>query len=209
MGAAKPELKAEAIRLRTKKRLSLREIAALTGAAKGSLSLWLKPYPLTEEEKRARSKTSRRYITPKKDRGKESQHHKAIAWQNLSNQRKGKIAEAAILFRLALYGFDAYISISDGNKADWLVEIPERGKVIKLQVRSVCSFKHGLPGILLTCAQGHNKRRRYERGEFDFIVGYNLFNDTAYVFSFDEVARNRTFVAISGEHAERWDKLKA
>lgn len=208
MGTAKPDLKAEAIRLRTEERLSLREIATLTGAAKGSLSLWLKSYPLTDEEKKARSKTANRYVAPKKDRGEESRHHQAITWQNLSNQRKGKIAEAAILFRLALHGFDAYLSISDGDKADWLVEVPETGEVKRIQVRCVCSFKHGLPGILLTCTQGHSKRRRYEKGEFDFIAGYNLFNDTAYVFSFDEVARHKTFVATSEEHAERWDKLR-
>lgn len=208
MGAAKPDLKAEAIRLRVEERLSLREIAGITGAAKGSLSLWLRPHPLTREEKKARSKSAKRYVAPKKDRGAESEHHKAVVWRDLSRQRKGKIAEAAILFRLALHGFNAFISVSDGDKADWLVEVPETGKVVKLQVRSVCSFKHGLPGVLLTCTQGHDKRRRYRRGEFDFIVGYYLFNDTAYVFSFDELARNKTFVAISDEHAERWDRLK-
>lgn len=208
MGTAKSELKAEAIRLRVEDRLSLREIAVLTGAAKGSLSLWLRPHPLTEEEKKARSKSAKRYATPKKNRGEESKYYKAVVWHELSNQRKGKIAEAAILFRLALHGFNAYLSVSDGDKADWLVEIPETGKVIKLQVRNVCSFKHGLPGVLLTRTRGHNKRRRYERGEFDFIVGYYLFNDTAYVFSFDEVMQNKTFVAISDEYMERWDKLK-
>lgn len=208
MGKAKPDLKAEAIRLRVEERLSMREIAALTGAAKGSLSLWLKPHPLTAEEKSARSKTAKRYVTPKKDRGEESKHHKSVVWQKLSRQRKGKIAETAVLFRLALHGFDAYMSISDGDKADWLVEVPDTGKLIKLQVRSVCSFKHGLPGVLLTCTEGHSKRRRYERGEFDFIAGYCLFNDTAYVFSFNEVAQNKTFVAISEKHAERWDKLQ-
>lgn len=208
MGKAKPDLKAEAIRLRVEKRLSMGEIAALTGAAKGSLSLWLRPYPLTVEEKSVRSKSAKRYVTPKKNRGEESKHHKAVIWQELSRQRKGKIAEAAVLFRLALYGFDAYMSISDGDKADWLVEVPETAQIIKLQVRTVCSFKHGLPGILLTCTEGHGRRRRYERSDFDFITGYCLFNDTAYVFSFDEVAQNKTFVAISEKHAERWDKLR-
>ena len=62
--------------------------------------------------------------------------------------------------------------------------------------------KHGLPGILLTCTEGHGRRRRYECGEFDFIVGYYLFNDTAYVYSFDEVTKYKTLVTISEEHAE-------
>ena len=66
MGTAKPELKAEAIHLRVEKRHSLREIGTITGAARGSLSALLKPYPLTDEEKKARSKLAKRYVTPKK-----------------------------------------------------------------------------------------------------------------------------------------------
>ncbi len=78
MSGAKPDLKAKAIRLRIEDRLSLREIATITGAAKSSLSLWLKPHPLTEEEKKSRAKLAKRYVTPKKDHGEESKHHKSV-----------------------------------------------------------------------------------------------------------------------------------
>ena len=47
MANEKTELAQEAIRLRVEERLSLREIAEMTSASKGSLSVWLKPYPLT------------------------------------------------------------------------------------------------------------------------------------------------------------------
>jgi hypothetical protein len=209
MGTAKPDLKAEAIRLRVEERLSLREIAVITGAAKGSLSLWLKPYHLTEEERKARSKIAKRYTTPKKDHGEESRYSKVVIWQSLSNRQKGRIAEAAILFRLALHGFDAYTSIFDGDRVDCIVHVPESGKMFKLQVRCVHSpSKHGLPVVRLKCAEGHNQRRRYRDGEFDFIVGYYLFNDTAYVFSADEVKQHKTYITISEKYAERWDKLK-
>src|ERR1044072_2917446 len=150
MGAAKPDLKAEAIRLRVEERLSLREIAVITGAAKGSLSLWLKPYRLTEEEKQERSKIAKRDAAPKKDRGEESGHNKTVGWQSLSNQRKGRIAEAAVLFRLALQGFDVYTSVFDGDKAACLVHVPEKGKIFKLQVRCVHSpSRHALPVLRL------------------------------------------------------------
>lgn len=209
MGIAKPELKAEAIRLRVEQRMSLREIAEATGAAKGSLSLWLQPYPLTEEEKRARSKVANRYATPKKSHGEKSKYYQAIVFQNLTNQQRGKIAEAAVLFRLALHGFDVYKSVFDGDKVDCLAHNPESGKILKLQIRSVHSpSRHGLPGIRLKCAEGHNKRRRYREEEFDFIVGYYLFNDTAYVFSSDEVSKHQTYISISEEYSERWDKLR-
>lgn len=210
MGIAKPTLKAEAIRLRVKERLSLREIAIITGAAKGSLSGWLRPYPLTDEEKKTRSKTAKRYVPPKKSHGEESKHHQAIVSQNLTNRRKGRIAEAAILFRLALHGFDVYTAAFDGDKVDCVVHIPESGKIVKLQVRCVHSpSKHGLPVIRLKCVEGHNKRRKYSAEEFDFIVGYYLFNDTAYVFSFDEVSKHQTYISISEKYSESWDKLRA
>jgi len=131
MGVAKPEMKAEAIRLRVEKRHSLREIETITGAARGSLSAWLKAYPLTEAEKKARSRLAKRYVTPKKSHGEESKHNQAVVWQNLAPYQKGRIAEAAILFRLALHGFETYSSIFDGDKTDWLVQVPETGKILK------------------------------------------------------------------------------
>jgi hypothetical protein len=83
-------------------------------------------------------------------------------------------------------------SVFDGDTADCLVHVPESGQISKLQVRCVHSpSKHGLPVIRLKCAEGHNQRRRYREGEFDFIVGYYLFNDTAYVFSSDEVKQHK------------------
>ena len=209
MGRAKPDLRAEAIRLRVEERMSLREISAATGAAKGSLSAWLQLYPLTGEEKKERNKTAKRYVAPKKSHGVESKHHQAVIWRSLTSQQKGKIAEAAILFRLALHGFNVFTSIFDGDKADWIVEAPGIGKADKLQVRCVNStLKYGLPNILLTCAEGHNGRRRYREGEFDFIVGYYLYNDVAYVYSFDEVVKHKTYITVSEDHAERWDKLR-
>lgn len=210
MGIAKLDLKAEAIRLRVEERLSLREIAAFTSTAKGSLSVWLRPYPLTDEEKKTRSRIAKRYVTPKKSHGEESKHYQAAALRNFTNQQRGRIAEAAILFRLALHGFNVYTSVFDGDKVDCLVHVPESGKIVKLQVRCVHSpSRHGLPVVRLKCADGHNKRRKYREGEFDFIVGYYLFNDTAYIFSFDEVTHLKTYATISEKHAERWDKLKA
>lgn len=209
MAIAKPELKTEAIRLRVEERHSLREIESLTGAARGSLSIWLKPYPLTEEEKRARSRSAKRYVQPKKSHGEESKHNHTVVWRNLMPTRKGRIAETAILFRLALHSFNVYSSFFEGDKMDWLVQVPETGKVLKVQVRCVnATGSHGLPNVLLTCADGHSKRRRYKEDEFDFIVGYYLYNDTAYVFSFDEVKHLKTYITVSEKHAERWDKLR-
>lgn len=208
MGNAKPEIRAEAIRLRLEERRSLNEIAALTGAAKSSLSIWLRPYPLTEAEKQRRLNTSGLLVTQRKDRGEESKFYGRVADCQLTRHRKGKIAEAAVLFRLALLDFAVYGSMFDGDKADWFVEVPETGRRLKLQVRWARHNPVGLPIISLVCYEGHSVRRHYREDECDFLVGYDLFSDTAYVYSFAEVAHLKTGISVSPEHAERWDKLR-
>ena len=87
MGVAKPELKAEAIRLRQQERLSLRQIAALLGASKGSLSVWLRSYPLTQAERKRRNNSAGPVRQATKDRGEESKFHRAIAGRQLTRQQ--------------------------------------------------------------------------------------------------------------------------
>ena len=51
------------------------------------------------------------------------------------------------------------------------------------------------------------RRVAYKAGDFDFIVGYDLFTDTCYVWSWEEVAHFKATVTICPEAEERWDKL--
>lgn len=199
-------LRAECVRLRVEERLSLREIAERTSVSKGSLSVWLKPFPLTDKEKRMRHRLPRRDHL-RKQLGVKSKFYEMAAGQELTRLRKAKIAETAVLFRLVLHGFIPYGSPFDGDKTDWLVESPN-GKLHKIQVRTTKNGTHGLPKVSLHCTEGHNKQRRFRNDEFDFIVGYCLFNDIAYVWSFDELAHLRSYVTISEAAAERWDKLR-
>ena len=208
MPKGKPELAQEAIRLRMVERMSLREISELTGASKGSLSVWLKPYPLTDEERLRRKKKASRYATPRKERGEESKFYQAVSGREMSRQEKAKIAEAAVLFRLVLHGFIAFGSVFDGDKADWMVEVPDTNKILKIQVRWAQTRPHGLPLIGLHCTVGHSTQQRYADGDFDFIIGYDLYSDTAFVYSAAEVASLRTAVTMSWNHGERWDKLR-
>lgn len=207
---AKPELSREAIRLRVEERMSLNEIAEATGASKGSLSGWLKPYPLTEEERRERQKVAKRYATPRKDRGEVSKHYEAVAGREMTRQEKAKIAESAVAFRLALHGFHIYGSMFDGDKPDWVVQVPGTKKIHTIQVRWARKNPagSGMPFINLVCTVGHSVQQRYAEGDFDFIVGYDLYSDTAFVYSAEEVAALKTAVAMSWDYAERWDKLR-
>lgn len=209
MGLAKPELRAEVRRLRTEQRMSIGEIAEATGAAQGSVSFWLRDIPLSEEEQKVRKQAwADKFVKSgawKKDRGDESKFHQMVKRAEISRDRKAQIAESAVLFRLALFGFPTSKPVFGGDKVDFLVET--RRGIVRVQVKWAASGQHGLPAVSLRCNNGTRKHRRYAKGEFDFLVGYDLFTDTAYVYSEADVAVLTTRVAIRKDAAERWDKL--
>lgn len=203
---AKPEMRALCVKLRVDERLSISEIQRRTGAARGSLSLWLRGHPLTPEERRIKASAAPRGKAPKKDRGVRSRLHEMADGRELSRHEKAKIAEAAVLLRLTVRGMAPYGPVFDGDKADWLV-VNASGRALKIQVKWARVGKYGLPMISLECRQGAT-RRRYVAGEFDFIAGYDLYSDTCFVWSFDELRQNRRTVTASPTAAERWDKLE-
>src|SRR5262245_14101520 len=130
---AKPEIKAECIRLRVEERLSLRDIHSRTCASKSSLSSWLKPYPLTAEEKKPRMQApplTQRYMPPP-----EAELSRTVRSNGLNNLQVAKVSEAAILLRLLAQGFNPFGSTFDGDRSDWLVEVPSSGRVWKIQVK--------------------------------------------------------------------------
>lgn len=59
-----PTLRDKCIQLRVRERLSYGEIRQLTGASKGSLSFWLRGYPLTKEELQKREVLRVSYSCP-------------------------------------------------------------------------------------------------------------------------------------------------
>jgi len=202
--------KNECRRLRIQDRMSVAEIGRKAGVSKGTLSGWLRDIPLTTEEIREKVVLAHRGkpTGKKKNRGEESKYQRMIAGKELTRQDKAKIAESAILFRLCLMRFIVYGSPFDGDKADWLIEsIDAPGKTYRIQVKWAKVLVDGLPLISLECME-KGKMRRYKKGEFDFIVGYCLFNDTAYVYSFDELVHLKSRVSVTEEGAEAWDKIK-
>jgi len=199
-GVHSPKLKQEAIRLRVEDRLSYNEINKKLNVSKSTLSNWLKDKPLALEERLTKKRKR-----PYKDRGVESKWHKIAKKKPLDRNQKGRLAEAAVLFRLVLEGFAVFGSPFDGEKADWIACVPDSNKTHKIQVRLTKHTK-GLPCITLNCVR-NNKESRLKQEDFDFIVGYNLYNDTAYVFSYDEIKHLKTSVAIQKKAAEAWHKM--
>ena len=87
MSVTSLQLKQEAIRLRLEKRMSFAEISRAIGVAKGTLSGWLRPHPLTAEEVTAKVRAAKRYAAPKKSHGEESKYHRALNGQAMLPQQ--------------------------------------------------------------------------------------------------------------------------
>lgn len=146
---------------------------------------------------------------PKRPRGSESEIHKMVTASVLSSSQVAKVSEAAAMLRMLASGFNVFGSVFDGDRTDWIVEVPCVNAVYKVQVKTTFTSQHGLPYVSLRHrANPTDGNRRYNRDEFDFIVGYDLLTDTAYVWSWEEVEHLQSAVSVNNEAAERWDKMR-
>lgn len=212
-------IKSEAVRLRTQELQSLKEIAAKLNISKSTCSLWLKEYPIPPDVLKERYRNAGLASGGKKRTHKQASRKNAmiLATSPLvsrigknaqwSSSQKGKIAEAAVVLRLAILGLDVYKSFFDGDKVD---VVTQTGcQLQKIQVKWVSKGAYGEPMIKLRCSDGRGSTRRYKDGEFDFIVGYDLERDTCYVYTEGEVVQHNTCVSCSKEAEEAWNKLQA
>lgn len=210
------KLKEKLIQLRTADRLSFGEINKITGVNKSTLSSILKLYPINGREISDKLRTStisrnrqRSSARKKSEELLESKFYIMAKGTEFSRHEKAKIAESAILFRLCLTKFIVYGSPFDGDKADWIIEDQDNyNKTYRIQVKWVKRAKWGQPMISLQCVQ-EGKSRRYLKGEFDFIVGYDFKTDNAYIYSFEEVSHIRSAITVSKDAIEAWHKLRA
>lgn len=194
----------EAIRLRVDERKSLNEISKIMSLSKGTLSLWLKDIPLTEKEKKEKMSIpniGHRNYHDTEEWAFLKQPSKAYRQvkdtKHLSSSQKGKIAEV-------LNGFNVYGSPFDGDCLDWVIE--KANKTYRIQVRWG-SNNDGRPCIRLRKSNGRGKSKRYANDDFDFIIGYDLFSDTAFIFSSKETSNHTSRIAITQDSIENWDKI--
>jgi len=198
------EVKELAIRLRREERLSIDDIQAITGLSVGTLSVLLKPYPLTKDEVRTKMSESALRNNPlRKYNPEPSKILQMVADEELSTERKGRIAEAAVMFRLAVLGYDVLRSVFEGLSVDCFAYRAESDKTVRLQVKWARREKHGRP-LFQVCNGEKNKFRCKER--FDFFVGYDLETDTAFVVP-AELCEGKRLKACDEEYAEAWHLL--
>jgi hypothetical protein len=127
----------------------------------------------------------------------------ALANRELSTHEKGRIAEAAIMFRLAVYGYQVFNSFWDGTKSDLIVDKPGMARPVRIQVKCAVAQSHSNPLAYLRCSQGRGKFRKYTKEEVDFIAVYDMNTDTAYVYSWAEVEGKST-ITVRERNAELW-----
>jgi hypothetical protein len=203
----------EVIRLRVEDKLSFPEIQKQTKLSKGTLSLWLKPYPLPEGDLLERKRRNgSRFGKAQADlkRAPISQPSKLwsmAASNKLTSDQKGRIAETAILLRLVVLGFNPLRSMFEGSRSDWVVEVANTDRVIRLQVKWASPGKEGRPVVQTTTSRRHG-RYSYSPKDFDFLIGYDLRTDTAHVFSWDDIKGRSRSVSVGKASEEAWHKIR-
>lgn len=200
MNRINDKVRAECQRLRVEERLSIERIRERLHLSKGAISGIIKEHKLTPEEIALRrtepwNKGTRKY------KAEESWYHRLATQNKLSGNQTGKVAEAAVLLRLCAHGFSVYQSQFDGDRLDWLIETSD-GRLIRIQVKQAYHCHRGMPVVSVRRPES----KKYVEGDFDVIVGYDLYSDVAYVFKWEEV-KGKTAISASEESKEAWHKL--
>lgn len=210
MPAQNTSLRKEAIRLRTEEHLSLNEILARLpdGVARSTCFGWIKDFKLPERRMQARRKKNATAMQRRKvDLGPPSSLAEMASEHDYSPLEQGAIAEAAAMLRMTINRWKVLRSSFDGDVVDFYATRHKSNKMVKVQVRTARPVKrHGHPVVSLR--RMHNGRTvRFNEGDFDILIGYCLHNDTAYVWTYDEVAELKCSVSVSDDCAEAWYKL--
>jgi hypothetical protein len=89
---------------------------------------------------------------------------------------------------LVLLGYEVWHDAFEGNRVDWLVTRPGFRRYLRLQVRWAKRGKRGRPYISTRRAGGMIE---LTKEDCDFLIGYDLETDTAFVFPVAERPHRR------------------
>jgi len=209
---AKPGLhtskKPEAIRLRVKERLGVKEISNRTGVPMSTLHHWLRPYPLTAEESHRIRSAAPRYAAPRKTLASPSGGLTFSAASRLPPAAIGLCGESAARFFLSQYGLILANPAGDGDVVDIYARRPSGAKVAFIQARVAGDppSRSGLPSISMRRYR-KGRSNTFKKGDFHFLVGYCRQNGHCYVYSYDEVKGNRNSVSLTDDACGAFHKI--
>lgn len=203
--------KPSAIRLRVRDRLGVKEISKRTGVPMSTLHHWLREHPLTAEESREIRSKAPRYVAPKKKLTAPADGGLSFsATAGLAPSSLGLAGESAVKFFLAQRGLILAHPAGDGDVVDIYVRRPSGAKVAFLQARVASDppSRNGLPTISMRRYR-KGQSNTFKRGDFHFLVGFCRENGHCYVYSYDEVEKNRNSVSLRDEACNAFDKIES
>lgn len=123
-----------------------------------------------------------------------------------STNQKGNIAELAVKLRLEILGYETFYGSEDASKYDGIIKI--NGVFKTYQVRWTSKDKNSRnTSLSMRKADGRKKSKSYEKGDFDFIFGYDYVTDSVYIYTWDEVSEKKTSLSMKEDALEAWNKL--
>jgi len=173
--------------LRNEKRFSIKEIARAMGISPASASKYLKKTKLSEKELKERRQKGIELVSKNKlalKKQSEAENHKRYPSRGMSPSQKGRLAETAVIYRLAVMGILVYTPPYDGDACDFLADTP-RG-LLKIQVKWASKGKYGSPRVALR-RFSRNVPKLYSKGDLDVLIGYHYFSDSFYLWNWEEV----------------------
>jgi hypothetical protein len=117
-------------------------------------------------------------------------------------KRRGEIAEAAFLHKVAAMGFGVAKPWGDSERYDFIVDV--RGRLVKVQVKS---SHYARRGHEYTVNLHGWARRAYTAKEVDLVVVYLVPVDLWYVFP-PRVFRGRTAVSLFPGSESKFEKYR-
>lgn len=162
---AKGDLKSECIRLRQEERLSFKEIHERTGASRGSLSYWLRNFPLTDGEKKAKHLRGqqRRKMAQNEDHSPPSMIHR-------TPKLAGSHGEIAVAAHIAGLGYPVFKEMGDSSAIDLIVDHVR--KLVKVQVKSTLLSNNCASLRLVRSSLVYNYKAKYEEDDVDVFALY-------------------------------------
>lgn len=194
---------------------SIKQISRTLGISAASASKYASDIILTDELlkniiKKGRSRATITIRENKIAKWDNKYHFKElIKSKSYSKSTKGSIAEAAIIYRLLIHDFTVYSSIFSGSVIDIVALNNDNGEFLKIQVKCTrCTKSAYTPSISTRHMIGHNTFSNYTNKELDYLIGYDILNDVAYVFSWEDIKDNKNMISVTEDSTENWYKLR-
>lgn len=196
------EVQNQAVDLRVSRRLTIPEIQRRLGVAKSTLSLWLRPYPLTSEELKGHRVANVQKARLGKIDANQPPRGLVGAWESRPNLSKADLGEACrqmICAKLMLAGIQVFRPLNEDTPIDLVV----LGSATFLRCQCKCVFRgSGKPNHTISFSSvrkwGPNSqalKHNYTREEVDFFLGYCPDNDGVYVIPYADT-RGRSYASI-------------